>query len=137
MLHNVKRWGHDFTRNREGECLTLIYLGKIHVSKGNTQKMYAHFLLMHSRFHLPSRCGERRDVWIIHPSQFQFNFTCCACIVHHRDFTQNIVVDSDLSLFHPVHEHCVFVLFAEPYLVLCCSHVVTILSMVVQWSPLS
>ena len=36
-------------------------------------KMYAHSL-MHSRFHLPSRFGERRDVFD-HPSfMFQFFF---------------------------------------------------------------
>ena len=88
--------------------------GKIHVSKENTKETYAHFPLMHSCFHIPSHCGEQRDVLIIHPSRFQFPsfFFGGACLFHHLDLTKNIVVDSDLSLFYSMHACCAFSDFA-------------------------
>ena len=106
----LKRWGHDFTRNREGECLTLRYLGKSHVSKGNTQK-HMPILLMRSCFHLPSCCGESQDVLIIHPSMFPISLSSvCMCSpssgFHPKTLWSIMIFPYSILCMHAVHFCC-------------------------------
>ena len=129
-MQQIMRWGHDFLRNREGECLTLSPFGENPCVKRKHPKMYGHSL-MHSHFHLPSRFGERRDVLIIHPSRFQFISSLCMPSPSYGSH-QNAVVHSNHSLFHYVHERCAMVQLLEPCFFLDCS---SSLSSILYFSP--
>ena len=119
-------------------------LGKMHVSKENTQKRMpipscihvfifpdvlgsdGTCLIIHHSFTWTSQAAEPSRVFILHI--FSFSLVCMPSpsSVSHR----NVVVHSDHCLFHSVHARCAFVLLAEPCFVLGCSPVVTILSRV-------
>ena len=115
-------------------------LGKIHVSKENTKNVctFPHaftfssslmflesgwtFYIIHPSFTWSSQEAKPSWVFILHV----FSFSSLSMSSPSSGSHWNVLVHSDHSLFHFVHEHCVFVLFVEPCFVLVCSPVVTI-----------
>ena len=103
-MQQIMIWGHDFLRIRVGVCLTLNHWENPCVKRKHP-KIYAHSL-MHSRFHLPSCFGERRDIFgssILHsrgacrqlnlPGFLSFTFSVFphgACPLHHLALTETL-----------------------------------------------
>ena len=135
-MQQIMRWGHDFLRNGEGECLTLSVWGKVMCQKETPKKVcpfpscihvfiFPHILGSEGHFDHPSftfLVGRSFSLCMLSPSSgfhpkhcgrlWSFLIPSCACAL----------------CIHPV---------AEPYFVLRCLSVAWILSVVVHWSPLS
>ena len=106
-MQQIMRHWHDFLRNREGECLTMSHGENSCAKRKHPENVcpFPHALT----FHLPSRCRERQDVWMIHPSMFLVSlFPHCACTVHHQGFHPKccgpiMIISDSIMLMHAMH----------------------------------
>ena len=123
-----------------GGCLTLSHFGEKACVKRKHPKMYAHSL-MHSRFHLPSRFGEREMFWssILHVFSF---FPRFACQVHHLALIEMLwsilIILYSIMCMCNVHSSCLqnnvlFWVVHRWYPWCCCAMVSSVTEWVEAW----
>ena len=107
-MQQIMRWGHDFLRNREGECLTLSLWGKAMCQKETPKNVFPFPSCTHV-FIFPHVLGS--GGCFDHPSfMFSVFFPRFACPVHHLALTEMLwsilIILYSILFMHAMRSSC-------------------------------